>query len=161
MCTFAHVHFQRCIEESYRSEMIMETMLSDRFFNKLSESGMKIPKKSFFEPHFWHFREKNVKFFRYFFENTKFLQGIRWARGLKPPEIVHKLFFLQNRIPKNIKNRLGESKMAAARNKKKRMNDQFFTRKGIALRKSFIEQKVLRIIRRIRVNFFRTFWEIF
>ena len=57
--------------------MIMETMLSDRFFNELSESGVKIPKKSFFEPHFLHFREKNVKFFRYFFENTKFLQGIR------------------------------------------------------------------------------------
>ena len=52
MCTFAHVHFQQCIEESYRSEMIMQTVLSDRFFNELSESGVKIPKKSFYEPHF-------------------------------------------------------------------------------------------------------------
>ena len=35
------------------------------------------------------------------------------------------------------------------------------TRKGLALQKNFIEQKVLRIIQRKRVNFFRIFWSIF
>ena len=37
----------------------------------------------------------------------------------------------------------------------------FFIRKVSTLQKNFIEQKVLRIDQRKRVNFFRIFWTIF
>lgn len=48
MCAFDRALFQRCIEESNRSEMIMQALFSDKFLYKLSESGLKIPKKKDF-----------------------------------------------------------------------------------------------------------------
>ena len=58
--------------------MIMETMLSDRFFNELSESGVKIPKKAFLSLIFdilgkktWNFSDIFLKIQNFYRESVE------------------------------------------------------------------------------------------